>query len=506
MRLPSSELDLVSRLAEFDVWITPSNGEIRDTERFALEMQRVTSVFDILSDATENFADVKHCDSAAIADTFVSVINGKSNDEAEEILQSLASVMFLVTGKSDNNAKCQLPIFLRDQGGWETFPSVRQAKGKTSLTRKAIPRELKAKKLVRAVVELSSYSEEQQRLLREFVSFVLSDARYASQLWSIGRSYCMLKEFGKSQDLLTPLVVFQVRGSVSASGGHDPEEILRDRMSEWGMGRGTAYNVTDVVVAEEGKGRKKKTRAYDFVLPYAIPDCTQRLFIQCQFYAGDSGSVSHKNVDQTSKSRQLVTQKYDSPVFVEYLDGAGYFSSLNGDLKSLLSMEDTKSFFQVRSAGIRLRRELQDVGFLTPLEIEHAILRADHSSINEVTNILINEGYTQSEVDRSMKASISDGIILFSNGTLAIQDSRQNIVRRYFMLDTAACFGAKPKNGEKLTGSLMVPGFGPFHGMKLDDVAEKAMELSPVLRSEWTADAVLKDIRWLCEEGMAISC
>ena len=506
MKLPSAELDLVGRLAEFDVWITPSNGEIRDTERFALEMQRVVSVFDIMSDATENFANVEHCDSTAIADTFVSVISGESDDRAKEILQSLASVLFLVTGKSDNNAKCQLPIFLRDHGGWDTFPSVRRAKGNTSLVRKDIPRELKAEKVVKAVVYLADHGEEQKRLLREFVSFVLSDYKYASQLWSIGRSYCMLKEFGRSQDLLTPLVVFQVRGSVSASGGHDPEDLLRDRMTEWGMKRGASYNLTDVVVAEEGSGRRKKTRAYDFVLPYLVPGWTQRLFIQCQFYAGDSGSVSHKNVDQTSKSRQLVSQKYESPVFVEYVDGAGYFSSLNGDLKSLLSMENTKSFFQVRSAGIRLRRELQEVGFLTPLEIEHAILRADRGDIGAVTSILINEGYSEAEVDRCLQGSISDGLIHHANGLLSIQDTRADIVRRYFMLDTAACYGVQPENGAKLTGSLMVPGFGPFYGMKLDEVAKKAMELSPALRTEWNADTVLEDIRWLCEEGMAMSC
>ena len=36
-----------------------------------------------------------------------------------------------------------------------------------------------------------------------------------------------MKEFGKEKDLLKPLVVFQVRGSVSATGGHGPEEFLK---------------------------------------------------------------------------------------------------------------------------------------------------------------------------------------------------------------------------------------------------------------------------------------
>ena len=56
------------------------------------------------------------------------------------------------------------------------------------------------------------------------------------------------------------------------------------------------------------------------------------------------------------------------------MDGAGFFASLNGDLKSLLDMADTGSFIQIRSTPLRLRRELQRAGFLTPIEIEHAIL------------------------------------------------------------------------------------------------------------------------------------
>ena len=106
---------------------------------------------------------------------------------------------------------------------------------------------------------------------------------------------------------------------------------------------------------------RRKTRAYDFVRPFNRPGWEQRIFIQCQFYAGDSGSVSHKNVDQTSTSRIKVRSQCAEPVFVEYVDGAGYFASLNGDLKNLLSMDDTTSFFQTRSAAIRLRREFQRI-------------------------------------------------------------------------------------------------------------------------------------------------
>ena len=47
---------------------------------------------------------------------------------------------------------------------------------------------------------------------------------------------------------------------------------------------------------------REKSRAYDFVLPFKTAGWKPSLFVQSQFYAGDSGSVSHKNVDQTSTS------------------------------------------------------------------------------------------------------------------------------------------------------------------------------------------------------------
>ncbi len=86
--------------------------------------------------------------------------------------------------------------------------------------------------------------------------------------------------------------------------------------------------------------------------------------------------MSHKNVDQTKTSRDRVLQKFQGTRFVEYVDGAGYFSSLNSDLRKILAMETTHSFIQIRSAPIRLRRELQALGFLTPLEIEHALIQS----------------------------------------------------------------------------------------------------------------------------------
>lgn len=511
MKLPVAKLDLTTALAEFDIWITPSLQEIHDTERFREELERVVGVFEVVAKATDGFADVKHCAPYAIADQYVARIRNQPNDEAAQSLHALASVLFLVTGKSDNNAKCQLPLHLRDNAKWHGFPAVRKRSQDHGLLSIQLPRVLDSEKYMNTVAGLRDHEDQQRRLLREFVAFVLNDERYISQLWSIGRSYVMLKRFQKARDLLAPLVVFQVRGSVSASGGHVPEDRLRTRMDEWGMQAGTDYNLGDVVINSGGKQPAKirdstKTRAYDFVLPYDVPGWRQHLFIQCQFYAGDSGSVSHKNVDQTTTSRALVSRRFSGHRFIEYVDGAGYFSSLNGDLRRLLSMRDTASFFQVRSAAVRLRRELQQIGFLVPLEIEHAVLRCDGKQVR-MAEVLQEEGYSAQGIKQTIAACVERGFIVqTSRQRLTVCDDRRATARRYLLLDAAAVFGTNPTIGEKLSGSLIVPGYGPFHAIKLGALAKHAIELAPGLKEDWSSpEVILQDIGWLCDQGLAMS-
>ncbi|MEX0724984.1 MAG: hypothetical protein WD065_01860 [Planctomycetaceae bacterium] len=540
MKLTIPALSLATQLLEFDVWITPSLGEIGETVKFKEQMEAVVQTLEAIGKATDNFKNVNDCQPVAIADTFLELTRDKTEEEAGKLLEALASVLFLVTGKSDNNSKCQLPLFLRDKARWDGFPVIRRQKDGLSLTNGLLPRELKAEKYLRLVAALHPFRDHQKRLLEQFVSFLLDDESCISQLWSVGYSYFMLKSFDRARDLLTPLVAFQVRGSVAASGGHDPEELLRGRLAEWGLRAGIDYNTSDVVLTEiltlsgstpvvekieikpvdevEGKRKraeivrmdqekiKVKTRAYDFILPYAVDGWKPKLLIQSQFYAGDSGSVSHKNVDQTSTSRTAVQNIFRDVRFVEYVDGAGYFSTLNRDLKHLLNMSNTATFFQVRSAAIRLRRELQHVGFLTPLEVEHAVLSSDGKA-ESVKKVLQSEGYTEAEIQRAVTDCTTRGLLEAKKANnLSVSPSRRDLARRYFLLDVAARLGSAPTPSEKLTGSLLVPGYGPFHGIKLDLLVNEAIRLAPGLQADLKrSQVVLSDIRWLCEQGMAMS-
>lgn len=502
MKLPVPQLSLIEALAEFDIWITPSLGEITDTDLFKREVERIALIFDSLGSATRNFARPNDCSPEVLASAVTDLINGKTEDERREILQALGAMLFLVTGKSDNNSKCQFPLYLRDTASWSEIPAVSK-NGKLSM--RELPRTIKADDYMALIAKVTN-KEGEQRLLEQFLSFLLKDERAVSQLWSVGHGFYRLKEFGHERDLLAPLVVFKIRGSVTASGGHEPEQKLRSRVEEWGLLLGTDCNIADVIVQESGAAKEGKTRAYDFVLPYQTPGWAppweMRLLIQCQFYAGDSGSVSHKNVDQTAASRAAMLQFLRHVRFVEYVDGAGYFSSLNGDLRNLLAMETTAGFFQLRSAAVRLRRELQTIGFVTPLEIEQALARSNNQ-LPDARGLLVSDGYSPAEVDRAIQNARERGILQRDK----LSDSRRDLVRRYLLLDVIACRGHVIQVAEKSVGGrILIPGYGPFYGMPLDEMIAGAIQAAPLLADDLqNSTAALADVRWLCEQGLALA-
>jgi len=535
--LKSSDQSLDQKIWEFDFWVTPSIVDIRETDRFKLEMRRISGVLDALSGGGHKDLDIKRYSAdlvdrvIAYLDSFPSPSNIQDYCEfAEDFLMSLSALLFLVTGKSDNNNKCQFPIYLRNQVGWQSIPSLRSKKSVLYITEESIPRVLDSESYMARIAKIhvaerqvnkhTSLNGVAPNLLFQFANSLLADGPSKNQLTAYLQHFSKAKMLNEdSTILLTPLVMFQVRGSVAASGGHEPEEILRERMSQWGMVREIDFNSNDVILdieagaifelrgdQPEEKQGKTKTRAYDFVLPFRTPSWHPMIFVQSQFYAGDSGSVSHKNVDQTKSSRQNATQlsakawpESPPPVFLEYVDGAGYSASLNGDLKSLLSFEDTAGFFQVRTASIRLRRELQKIGFLTPLEIGHAILRCAgdyQSSVNQ----LLDEGYSQDEINRVISVATDLALISHEANKLSISPTFLPVVRAHLLLDIVATEGMAFQSLVGVAGVALVPGYGPYHGMTL-------ASLDTLLRSSYPTvwpEGYMSDLQQLCHVGLVV--
>ncbi len=485
------------QLAEFDMWITPSLGDIKDTEEFHKALSELQDGFHLLSTYTNGFSAPETCSSCHIAEAVLSRI--METVEKEQLLTCLFNAILLATGKSDNNLKCQYPIMLHRLSGSNEIAAVKNGR----LTRVHIPRDFNMGKVVKHFAALTPWPEQLAPMLKSYLDLLLSDDDYVMQLYSLGTSYQHLAGQGQSASLLSSIAIFQVRGSITARAGHNPEKILRSYMKDWGMVADSDFNTDDVDVNDFlnlPKGRNEKARKYDFIVPYRSRLRGKKLFVQSQFYAGDSGSVSHKVVDQTDVSRRQTLRKYPQAVFVEFLDGAGYFASLNGDLKKMLAKRTTKDFIQIRTAPLKFRRELQEIDFLTPLEIEHALLKG-FSKEDEITDYLNSQGYDREEISRSLKACRASGIMIFENGAYSIKQDRREIAVKYSLLDCIANFGHVIKR-PKEKGMLCVPGYAAEWGMNQKALLESFCQEFPLVAL--TAKELLAIIQWLIDNEFVI--
>lgn len=506
MKLNNYSASLEEKLSEFDMWVTPSLGEIRDTPQFHDNLEQLKSGFDHLASITNNFSDVGHCASSHLAKNSLSLIYGMNRDSAQSTLDNICNVLLLATGKTDNNLKCQFPLMLRNQLGISTYP-VKLSTG--NWKDKLLPRVLQMSDVTKIIVQLEDQKEYQEVFTSSYYHVIISDEAYARQLWSLGSAYVTQKASGDADALLGSIVVFQSRGSITATQGHIPENILRCYMTDWGLEAGTDFNTKDVeggdLLGDMPIDKQIKKRKYDFIIPFQSRKDGSKIFVQSQFYAGDSGSVSHKVLDQTDSTRKATLQKFPGAVFVEYLDGAGYYASLNGDLRKMLDKKTTKDFIQIRTAPLKLRRELQGIHFLTTLEIEHAILQTSGKKA-DVISMLVDDGYANDEIELAIANAISHGHIdMMENSCFVLNPKRIEIVRRYCLLDIIANHG-QPVPAGKGTGYLLVSGYESYWGLPQNQVIQIALDKCPSLDVLWQDKlAPFSDLQWLLEKGFVIS-
>lgn len=535
MRLNAENLSIQGQLAEFDQWLTAKLDKIKDSDKFNSEITSLCNCITTLSPLLKNFSDPSTCSIHSLVNAVIeasnTMVSGSSfgGDEAtlNSFYESLFNLLFLTSGATDNNLKNHFLIKLNEDGITPLMPKRGSIKKQVIFKLYEIPTTTKSDFIARTLAscfvgtkypllvktepffDLETYFK---IFLEEYIKLILEDDEDLLQLWAICHSFVQLSGNPHGSNLgrylLNSCTIFKVRGSVSASGGHVTESILREKLSNIGLRADIDYNNNDVKIGddeviEDGK-RKKKTRAYDFIIPYKLDNWEPKpkLFIQSQFYAGDSGSVSHKVVDQTQSSRVFTLTKYPNAKFVEYLDGAGYYASLRGDLQHMLSFSNTESFFQVKSIFVRLRREFQKIDFLTAIEIQHAILISESMLYKDIQASLINEDYSIIEIDRAIHCNLTLGLI-FKNelDEFSIPPQHLPMARRLLILDVAANNLSPITLTEKLTQKyLFAPGFGENMGIRESKLTQLVCNICK--QTTITANEFIQDIEWLLDEGV----
>lgn len=472
MWLPRTPLSHEEIIEEFDQWVTPVFGTIRSSERFQTEL----SSLQMLVESIASVVLEEGCThDEAIKFELTRQLREQNKHIAKSRLLAVINSIYLVTAKTDNSVKCQYPIYFRRRHGKQYLYIQRK-----QIKRGPAPSVVTAAQIVNtaiAVRELDFVAANE--LLLDYVNFLLDDDSSYKQFVALIEAYIHVDnlEYTTGRDLLAPMVSFQVRGSVAASGGHDPEEMVRTYLESWGLQAEAHFNQNDVTAADLNNwlishqdvsgGRRwveassEKQRAFDFVIPFRATGFDRRIFVQSQFYAGDSGSVSHKNVDQASKARAYAADIFSDARFVELVDGAGYCASLGGDLAHLLFAADTADFVQLRSIPVRLRRILQESGIVVPLDIALLVCQSE-LTIEDLRNKLANLGIMQA--DGWIKYAVDKmWVARERSGLLEVQESRKQIVSEYVLLDTIV------ERGSKISGPgeyLIVPGYGKDFGVR----------------------------------------
>lgn len=493
MKLKKYVASINEKLEEFDQWVTPSLGEIRDCDEIKKFLSLTKQGFEILCIITNDFL-TKDVSIEEIVNLIVNYLSKVENhSDLTTLLNSILNVLFLVTGKTDNNIKCQFPIYLRKKYHILSY----QIQIKNGIKTIKIPRVVPIDKVISIFASTETNKLFQNKFIKCYIETILSNKEDIVQLLTLGRIYLSQKEIGKEDIFLMPIVIFKYRGSITATSGHIPERILRDYMIDWGMLPDEDFNLVDVKMESVTSDNNLKKRKFDFILPFKR-NFDKKIFIQCQFYSGDSGSVSHKVLDQTASSRQHTLKNFPTAIFIEFLDGAGYFASLNGDLKKMLLLPKTKDFIQLKSAPLKLRRELQEISFLTILELEHAILRTTGSE-NSVYSLLLQENYSKEEISLTLKKAIDLGFVMQKNSLLQLVPERYPIIRRYCLLDIIANFG-KHMSDQNSKGWLLVAGYKPNWGLPQNKVIQTTLIKVPQIERLWDNKLIpFDDIQWLLD-------
>ena len=151
MRLKEYKGTLEEKMSEFDIWVTPSLGEIRDMPQFPDNLKSMKYGFENMAAVTDSFVDATKCSSSRLAQSIASFIAGKKSDEQEKILYSIFNVLLLATGKTDNNLKCQYPIMLKNVYEINSYP---QKTSSGSLNEKDLQRTLQIEAVAKIILQL----------------------------------------------------------------------------------------------------------------------------------------------------------------------------------------------------------------------------------------------------------------------------------------------------------------------------------------------------------------
>jgi len=141
---------------------------------------------------------------------------------------------------------------------------------------------------------------------------------------------------------------------------------------------------------------------------------------------------------------------------------------------------------------------LQDIGYLTPLEFEQAVITCGGVPA-DVQAMLLGQGYPDTEIRRVGDVLAARGTLILDRGTWAIAPERVFVATAYAVLDYTAIVGEPFDDTASTEEWILVPGYGPFFGAPRSRVEQALLEELPGFAHHWTPDTLEASVAWLLE-------
>lgn len=93
MKLQDYTETLQEKMSEFDIWVTPSLGEIRDMPQVQTNFDNIKQGFTIIAELTDDFKKIENCSSSNLPNKLVEYLSDNLC-ENEKVINSVCNVLF----------------------------------------------------------------------------------------------------------------------------------------------------------------------------------------------------------------------------------------------------------------------------------------------------------------------------------------------------------------------------------------------------------------------------
>ena len=306
--------------------------------------------------------------------------------------------------------------------------------------------------------KLIDLAKNEQKILEEMINF-FEKYDLIKKLQSLQG-----KEIKEIIELSKTLLKYSEKGAGAEKSGEEAEAIIKNKLELWGLVENIDYNKNDEKltgilekkieflkqsgkISDEVKKEKiekineeKKSRQFDLVFPASNSNKEPKVIAQIVFYTSNTGSEGKKktnqNINTSNYIKKILPEHSKEITNLLVLDGPGWIQ-MAGDFQKNEYLSE--NFVQIRTIDTKLKRILNECGFVYPIDIEIAILelklKNKTTSKEKVLEIIVNKDNITANKDEiiSQNPQFFDG--KDDEDVIELSKDRHEIGKKFLILE-----------------------------------------------------------------------